>query len=327
MATLDSSQPRRKGATYGKPSHKRVQGYSYDDVFGASQRSQERVWDGKDTLYERNHQMAGSRSQAAGPNTEARAHETRPSAAISVGQKQTAPSPGRPKVTKRSRLRSPFDGRTPELASNTTSSIFDVPSSEEEMEAHKATSKRTFPANQFNQPPPLLTASKHRDFDLSDTTESNELESRSVSSAQKKRRKVVGLGSRQRSPVSPDEDGLLRESIPLETSDEYTTTPEIISSLPERREAYKVIRSPDKTYVRQTHSPRAAPPKPQGQVAKPLPPERRLESSARCTGDGIAAERSKKYKDAALGSRSLRAKGMSTPGIPGYTISARPAPE
>ncbi|KAI9772954.1 MAG: hypothetical protein M1840_008836 [Geoglossum simile] len=325
MATLDSSQPRRKRATYGKPSHKRVQGYSYDDVFAAPQRSQEHIWDVKDALYERNQRMASSRGQVVGSSTEARVHEAR-SAAIPTDQEQTALPLGKPKVTKRSRLRSPFDGRTSELASNTTSSIFDVPSSEEEIEAHKVTSKRTFPASQFSQKHTVLTASKQSDFGLSDTTESNELGSRSVSSAPK-RRNVVALVSQQRSPVSLDEDDSLRKRIPLGTSDEYTTIPEIISSPPERRKCYKVVRSPGKTYARQTQPQRAVPPKPQEQVAKSLPPERRLESSANCAGDGIATERSKKYKGAALGSKPLKAKGMPTPGIPGYAISGRPTPE
>ncbi|KAI9785031.1 MAG: hypothetical protein M1839_001228 [Geoglossum umbratile] len=335
MATLDPSQPRRKRATYGKPSHKRVQGYSYDGVFTTSRRSQEPVWDGKDALYGSNHKMASGRSQVVGStvgDTESRVHrvgESQRSAAISMDQRQTAPPLEKLKTVERNRLQSPFDGRISELTSNTTSNIFDVPSSEDEIEAHRVTSKRTF--TRVNHNPPILTASEHRSlpaFNLSDTTESNELESRPVPPTPKKRRKVVAPVPRQRSPVSLSKDDLSRKHTSQEAPDEYTAIPEMIPPPSEQKRPYKLVRSSDKTYSRQTPPPRAAPPRARGrQAGGSLPPEQRLESSARCRGDGRALERSKMDKSIPQRGKPLRAKETPLPGMLEYTVSARPSPE
>ncbi|KAI9859388.1 MAG: hypothetical protein M1813_006725 [Trichoglossum hirsutum] len=295
MAALDSSQPRRKTATYGKPSHKRVQGYNHDDVFAASQRSQESIWD-----YDSKHQVVNNRSRAAGSRvvgTEVRMNDPSPNAIMSMDQTRAATLLGNPKIVKRDRLQTPFNSQALAQARNTTSSIFDVPSSGDEMETRKATSRHTAQINQYNHKTSNLKINKHRDlqsFDSSDTTESNELDPLSASSTPRKRQKVA---SQQRSPVKPDNDDSSRQRVSLKTTNNFAALPEMLSSTPEEKRSCKGVRSPDRTYARPIRPLRVAPPKTQGrQAAKPLPPEQRLEKSARCGDNGGALERVKLSK-------------------------------
>ncbi|KAH0556959.1 hypothetical protein GP486_005255 [Trichoglossum hirsutum] len=298
MAALDSSQPRRKTATYGKPSHKRVQSYNYSDVFATSQRSQESLWD-----YDSKHQVVNSRGRAVGSkmvSAVARVNKPSQDAIRSMEQTQVEALLGDSKIVKRDRLQSPFNSQAPVQARNTTSSVFDVPSSGDEMEARKAATRHTAQTKQLNHKPSNFPINKRRDlqtFDSSDTTESNELDPLSASSTPRKRRKVVPVASQRRSPVDSDNDNSSQQRVSLKPASNVAAPPETLCSNPEQKRSCKGMRSPDGKYAQSTRPIRRAPSKTQGrQAVKPLLPEQRLERPALRKDDGGALERVKLNK-------------------------------
>ncbi|KAH0538618.1 hypothetical protein FGG08_004819 [Glutinoglossum americanum] len=330
MATLDSSQPRRKRVTYGRSSHKRVQGYNYDDLFATSHRSQESTWDAKGTLYDGKNQVPNTQGQVASSrvvNADAGMNETRLHTTVSAGQKQTVTQSVKPKVAKRGRLQSPLNRQIPAQARNTTSSIFDVPSSKDDLESRKAASKQAPQTNRFSHKSSISTSSKREDlsvFDFSDTTESNELGSHSVTSTPKKRRKVVIPMPQHGSSVSPDDDDFFRPYVSLRASNEHTALPEMLS--PPGRRTNKGLRSPGGTCARLNRPPTAALSKAQGrQVAKSLHTEDRSDSLALCKGNRGALGNTKMSKDILLKSKHLRVKETSAPEVLENMVSACPA--